>query len=144
MLHELLHRLAAGERHLAGQQKIKGTAQAIQVGPAIDRVRVERLLRRDVIQAADNRRRIEHQIIRGFGIRQTGDVAEIRFLRLPDVVDHRTGSSDCGRLARKAEAIERCRTELLVQNPCGIIGIEQPVVHRRPGDSVIEPGNLFF
>ena len=52
---ELGKETAAGERDLAGQQEIKGTAQAVKVGSYIGPVRIFELLGRDVIRSADDR-----------------------------------------------------------------------------------------
>ncbi len=43
---DLLAEAAFGKGHLAGEQEVQGTAQAVEVGPDVDRVGVQRLLRR--------------------------------------------------------------------------------------------------
>ena len=71
-------------------------------------------------------------------------MAERRLLRLPDVVDHRTRRADRSRLAAQSETIERRRPELFVKNARGVIGIEQPILHRRFRDAMIEARDFFF
>ena len=50
---ELLHQARRGEGDLAGDHVIEGASQRVDVAPRVDRMRVPRLLRRDVVERAD-------------------------------------------------------------------------------------------
>src|SRR5262249_24882034 len=54
MVHEFLHERFDGERRLTGEQEIKRTAQAVNIGTNVHRSRAAGLLRGHVIGSADH------------------------------------------------------------------------------------------
>ena len=61
---------------------------------------------------------------------------ELGFLSLANVMNQRARGTHGRALPEEAEAVERCSAELLTKNARRVIGIEEPVFHGGPGNTV--------